>query len=124
MRRWPVRISSRGPPSTRSQRRRSPSLIQCSPETWKRSGTPRAGPGLEPRTAAPGSLGPHRDLGGSLHRELVGAVPVGVAQQEEAVADQGLLPVAARAAQRQQALLDDVLAVAVQELGEAVDPGD
>src|ERR1700755_21090 len=53
-----------------------------------------------PDLAAVRSLRPHRDLGNRFHRELMRAVPVGVADQEIAVADQGLLPVAARRARR------------------------
>src|ERR1043166_4977882 len=70
------------------------------------------------------SFSPHRDVGRRFHRQLIRAVPVGVAQQDVSVADEGALPVAARRAGRQQALFHDVLAVPVDELTQSVDPRD
>ena len=51
-------------------------------------------------------------------------VPSGVANQQEAAGDQRALPVPALSADRQQALLRDVIAEPPDVVVEAVDPGD
>src|SRR5262245_14776426 len=66
----------------------------------------------------------HRDVRRGLHRELVRTIPVRVAEQEEAVGDQRVLPVPALGADGEQPLLDDVLAVAPRELLQTVDARD
>src|SRR5215831_357558 len=115
-----IRNCQRGSP--RAELRNLQSCGARYPATWRAVSAFAVRLRRAPRHSA--SLGPHRDVGGGFHRELVRAVPVGMAEQDVAVADQRLLPVAALAARRQQALLDDVLAVAVEELVQAVDAGD
>src|SRR5688572_27085911 len=83
----------------------------------RRTGHGKRATGNLPNTRSPSSLGVEIDLGRDDVREFARRGPVGVAQEDVAVGDQRLLPVAAVRADGQELLLDDVLAVRTHELG-------